>query len=495
MSGSVSFSYLPQNLRVPLFWVEFDNSQAGVNQDTQRALLIGISAVSNPVAPVYIASVAQAISLFGQGSMLHRMVAAYRANDPFGELWALPVANPSGGAIATGSIVVTGPATAAGTLALYVAGQLVQVPVASGDSATVIAASIATALNAAADLPVSATSSTGTVTVTSDLKGVAQNGIDLRLNYLSTLGGEALPAGVTVAITALSGGTGTADLSGVAAALGDVDYDFIISGFSDTSSLTTLATIMADNAGRWGYASQLYGHVFAAAVDTSANLLTLGASRNNQHTTIWGSYHLPTPTWEFAAAMTAAVIPSLKADPARPLQTLSVNGVLAPAPVDRFTKTVQQSLLTTGIALPSYARDGSVSVLRAVTTYQLNKFGQADQSYLDVETLFTLMAVTRRLRAAVTQKFPRSKLADDGTRLGFGQPVVTPSIIRGEMIAQYATMGQDGLTENTDAFAKGLIVIRNDQDPSRADVLFDPYLVSGLRIFAVLNQFRLAAAA
>jgi phage tail sheath gpL-like len=45
------------------------------------------------------------------------------------------------------------------------------------------------------------------------------------------------------------------------------------------------------------------------------------------------------------------------------------------------------------------------------------------------------------------------------------------------------------------SFAKGLVVIRNAQDPSRVDVLFDPYLISGLRIFAVLNQFRLAAAA
>ena len=53
----------------------------------------------------------------------------------------------------------------------------------------------------------------------------------------------------------------------------------------------------------------------------------------------------------------------------------------------------------------------------------------------------------------------------------------------------------DTLLDNTDLFAKGLVVIRNAQDPSRVDVLFDPYLISGLRIFAVLNQFRLAAAA
>ena len=252
---------------------------------------------------------------------------------------------------------------------------------------------------------------------------------------------------------------------------------------------------MSDSAGRWSWLDQNFGGVFAGKVDTAANLITLGAAHNDQHTLIWGCAGLPTPPWEFAAAMTAACIPSLKADPARPLQTLQVNGVLAPAVVDRFSKTTLQTMLTSGIAQPAFDRAGNVAVLRAVTTYQSNKFGQADQSYLDVETLFTLMEVTRRLRFAVTQKFPRSKLADDGTRIGFGQPVVTPSIIKGELIAQYASMEVAGLVDNTDLFAKGLIVVRNALDPSRVDVLFDPYLISGLRIFAVLNQFRLAAAA
>ena len=42
--------------------VEIDNSQAGVNQDTQRALLIGSTINALPVAPIYVATVAQAIA-------------------------------------------------------------------------------------------------------------------------------------------------------------------------------------------------------------------------------------------------------------------------------------------------------------------------------------------------------------------------------------------------------------------------------------------------
>jgi phage tail sheath gpL-like len=102
--------------------------------------------------------------------------------------------------------------------------------------------------------------------------------------------------------------------------------------------------------------------------------------------------------------------------------------------------------------------------------------------------------MTRRLKAATTQKLPRAKLADDGTRFGPGQPLVTPSIYKAEIIAQYRQMEFDGLVEDADAMAKATIVERNARDPSRLDVLWAPYLVSGLRIVALLNQFRLLSA-
>ena len=215
----------------------------------------------------------------------------------------------------------------------------------------------------------SAGNSSGVVTLTSDHTSSAAAGLDVRLNYYGALGAEALPAGIAIAIGALAGGTGTPVLTGVAAALGAIDYDFIISGFNDATSLTALQSLMADSSGRWSWLNQNYGGVFAAKVDTSTNLITLGTAHNDQHTVIWGCAGMPNPAWEFAAAMTAACIPSLKADPARPLQTLGVNGLLAPATVDRFSKSTLQTLLTSGIAQPVFDRAGNVSVLRAISTY------------------------------------------------------------------------------------------------------------------------------
>jgi hypothetical protein len=47
-------------------------------------------------------------------------------------------------------------------------------------------------------------------------------------------------------------------------------------------------------------------------------------------------------------------------------------------------------------------------------------------------------------KAATTQKFPRAKLADDGTQFDPCQPIVTRSIYKAEIIAQYGQMEFDG---------------------------------------------------
>ena len=64
-------------------------------------------------------------------------------------------------------------------------------------------------------------------------------------------------------------------------------------------------------------------------------------------------------------------------------------------------------------------------------------------------------------------------------------------MIRGELIALYRRLELEGIVENADLFKKYLIVERNASNPNRLDVLFPPDYVNQLRIFAVLNQFRL----
>ena len=118
-------------------------------------------------------------------------------------------------------------------------------------------------------------------------------------------------------------------------------------------------------AGRGWPLKQQYGHLFTAKPDTVSNLATAGALRNNQHETVAGYNKSPSPPWEWAAALAGAAFLSIRNDPARPLQTLVLQTILAPASADRFSVTERQSLLVDGIATVSYDVDGTGRIERA----------------------------------------------------------------------------------------------------------------------------------
>ena len=198
----------------------------------------------------------------------------------------------------------------------------------------------------------------------------------------------------------------------------------------------------------------------------------------------------PSLAVEVLGALAGSCLTAIQNDPARPLQTLELVGI-TPSPIGkRFTLTEKQTLLTSGIAT-SYVAGGYVRIERCITTYQTNSLGDADTSYLDSNTLHSLAYIIRRLKSVVTSKYPRCKLADDGTHYGPGQAIVTPSVIKSEIIAMYSRLETEGIVENAEAFAENLIVERNASDPNRVDVLLPPDLVNQLRIFATLVQFRL----
>ncbi|WP_028310982.1 phage tail sheath subtilisin-like domain-containing protein [Derxia gummosa] len=491
---TVSFNSIPSNLAVPLFWAEMDNSQANTLTATAKpSLIVGHKLNSTPAAVGQlrrILSLDAAIAYYGRGSMLARMAAAYFASDPFGELWAIAVGEPTGVA-ATGTLTITGPATASGTLTLYIGGQRVQVAVLSGDTATVIAAAVASAVNAATDLPVTATSSAGVVTLTARHVGLLGNDIRIIANYRGVQGGEATPTGLSLAIAQMSGGSGVPTFTATVAAMADNEFDFIAWPFADTASLDTIGTEMGETSGRWSWSRQIYGVVYGARRDSLGSHVTFGLARNDPRVSCWAAEtNHPTPPWEIAASYAARNAAYIRIHAARPTQTGALDAVLPPLPSDRWTLTEQQSLLTSGLAC-GYVTNGVQRITRAVTTYRTNALGQPDNSYQDSETLHTAAYVLRTLRLRITGKYARHLLASDGTRVAPGVPVVTPAVLRAELIAAYDELEAAGYVENADLFAKYLVVERNATNPNRVDVLFPPDYINQLRIFAVLNQFRL----
>jgi phage tail sheath gpL-like len=493
----ISFNDFPANWRLPLFWLEVDPSKAGFPTLKQPALIVGqkLAAGTAPVdVPFPVSSEAQIIAAAGRGSMLHREVVAFLANNRAHELYCLPVAEPPAGVVASGTIVVTAPPTQAGTLYLYIAGQRLQVPIAATDTVDIVAGMIEDVITATPDLPVTATVATATVTVTCKWKGLTGNDIDMRVNYGGPLAGEIMPAGLTLTVAAkLSAGTGQPNFAAAIAALGEEQYEYVCLPFTDTTSLTQWKTEyeFGDN-GRWGWMRQLYGHLFSAYRGTYSELKAWGPTQNSGVLSVMSvEVNSPSPIWEWSAAYTAQAARHLLNDPARPLQTLPLEGIL-PAPRNqRFLTSERQNLAGTGLATQTTTPDFKVHINRETTTYQLNNYGVGDDAYTDVTTLATLARLFRDLKHMITTKYPRHKLANDGTRFGPGQAIVTPKTIKAEIVAQYRIEEFEGLVEDVRSFKANLIVERNINNPNRLDVLLPPDLVNQLRIFAVLAQFRL----
>ena len=485
---TISFNQVPSANRVPFVFVEFDNSNAiQGNQILQfRSLLIGsrLTAGTAPAnVPVRVTSAAQARTLFGAGSILAHMVEAYVARDSFTELWALPVNDNGAGVFATGTLAITGSSTAAGAINLMIAGRRLQVAVPSGATASTVASSIVTAVTADTDLPVTATASTGTVTLTAKNRGVTGNDIDVRLNYFD---GETTAPGLTVVITPMASGSNNPDITAALAALGDEWYNTIACAYRDAANLTVLNNEMAS---RWGPTRQIDGMVFIGASGTLAALSTLGESINSRHISFIPTQNSPTPSWEVAAESTAIAAFNSAIDPARPLQTLEYVWMKAPAVTGRYTQSERNILLYDGISTWRVNAGNVPVVERFITTYKTNAAGANDPSYLDVETLFTLQYIRWDWRNHVMRKFPRHKLADDGTRFGAGQTVVTPKIMKAEAIAKFADWELAGLVEGREQFKRDLIVERNVSDRNRLDMLLPTDLVNQFRVAGVKIGF------
>lgn len=491
---AIGFSNIPADIRVPLFYAEMDNSAANSASSAMRRLIVGQvndDAIGESLGKlVLVSSIAIAKSIGGQGSMLAAMYETWRKADPIGEIWCLPLQIETGES-AKATVTITGTATEAGFLNLYIGGVRVQSVVASAATPTVVAAALAVKINATPDLPVTAAAAAGVVTLNCKWTGESGNDISIAMNRLGKSNGESTPAGLTVVATAMSAGVGAPDAVDAIAALGDEPFEFLCQPWSDTTTLNAWKDAMDDSTGRWSWAKQLFGHVYTAKRGTIGTLVAAGQARNDQHMTIQGvEPGVPQPVWVQAAALGARTAVFISADASRPTQSGSLPG-LDPAPAsDRFTLTERQSLLNYGIAT-AYYEGGYVRIQRSITTYQKNAYGQADNSYLDSETMHQSAFIVRRMQSVITSKYGRHKLASDGTQFGAGQPIVTPAVIRGELIAQYAKLEMEGHVENAELFAEHLVVERDSNDPSRVNVLFPPDYINGLRIFALLNQFRL----
>lgn len=208
-----------------------------------------------------------------------------------------------------------------------------------------------------------------------------------------------------------------------------------------------------------------------ASTDTLAALTVVAAAINSGAITVGWLPGSASTAAEIAAAYAAAI--ASEQDPARPLNTLPLTGIQAPAVADRTTRTEQESALANGITPLEVGPGDVVQIVRAISTYTKNPGGVADIALLDLTTMRTLYYVRQACRERIALRFPRSKLS-----------AATPAKVRSELLDVLKRLEELEIVEAVDANADALVVERSAQDPSRLNASIPADVVNGLHVFA-----------
>lgn len=492
MTDNVSFRDIPSDVLVPGQYIEIDSSRAdsGTPPIPRKIILIGQktgsgTAITTTPTEVPVATADQVTQLGGRGSLLAQMGAEAFKAYPYGKFTVIAVDDLSGGAAALGSILVTGPATAAGTISLYIDGNLVQVGVSKGDTAVQIAAAAATQINANPDLPLSVpvAPTAATLALVAKHKGECGNDLDVRHSFYL---GEVLPAGVALTVTPMSGGTGNPDVGPLLAAIKGDDRIVLISPWTDTSNMLK---IEADFAERFGPMKQQESHCFAGVSGSFATLITYGAARNSPHVSIIPREGNMVAPWRLAASVAGLVSQRGSADPARPYFGMVLPGIPAPAEGARFDMPARNNLLKAGISTLRYDASGASMIEMVATTYKTNSFGVPTRAYFKLQSKWTADYFRYAWKALIASRYPDFKLADDGTNFAPGQPIVTPSTLKIETVALARSLEYAGIIENVDEFKATLIMLRSISNPNQVNAVASPNLVNQFDVFAAAVKF------
>jgi len=495
---SFGFTQIPNLLKVPGTYVEVEPGQMqGLPDVPEQILLIGQmldSGSADPLTFRQITRKGQGFELFGAKSQLGAMCEAFRSANSFTPCVAIGVEDDDTAVHRIVNVTFEGTATGGGVLNFLVHGHRIPVSVSEGDDYEDVAENFEAAVNAHQYVAFTADTTTETdpdlaiTALTCVHGGVFANSLRVYLNYYQGES-DAAPPGITVTIADDTAGTVDADYSDVIPLIGDEWYTAIVSGSTATANLEALiaectrrydASIMQDCFvyGCWNGNWTAMESLISNPLDYNSQYLCRIAYEGL-------TVAPPTPAYQVASVV--AAIRAREPDPARPIQTLQLPGVIAPKTGDRLTVPERDLLLKAGYSTIVYVGNNAHAE-RLVTSYLQNGSGLDDEYWRDLVVFLLIKAMRYTARAYMASRYPRHKLGDDGTDYGPNQPVMTPALGTAEALNIGKLWAQRAWLENYETFRETAQAVRNETDRNRLDMLLPPDLINQLRVIAIKLQ-------
>lgn len=364
-----------------------------------NAILIGnklssgsasVEVVYGPDTVVSMSSEADAISLFGSGSELHRMARKFFKVNTSTPCYAIAVADGYEAVAASGTIVVSTThvdpdsvdgysAGAAGSVRVYVADEFVDVGIATGDTAIDIASAIVSAINSQKQFGITSDNALGTsATVTLTAKQVGLRGNFIR--YMAQVKGSGVATTVSVtSSTLLSGGSVSDDVANVLAVIEPFRYYYIVSAAEDATNLGKIKSQVSTQALPLNGIRQRWLAGSSAASVATVNAIAVGLN-DPRGSIVWQQSSDVVPA-ELAANLAAVVSlvesgfssSSLNFDSfGSNANTSGLWNIKSPVSGSAPTKLQQVSALNNGVTPIASSASGASYLVKLITSYSLN---------------------------------------------------------------------------------------------------------------------------
>lgn len=485
---AISFNEVSNSSLVPWAYIEFDNTGAATSEEQSYRILIigqglGTDLKHNKITRIFNES--DVIGHFGAGSMLHSMFKISYMNHPMGEFYMASI-DDTGPNKCQKRITITAKEDCdQGILFFYIAGRRVSANLKKIQGKPLMGQlldDLMVNINKSLEIPFIATSkdeASGSIILEAKHSGKIFNNIDLRSTYYDD---DIVLKGLSIEFSEVQKSDVNPSIEIVATdGLGDHQYNIIINPYNDSFNYKILAKVLEE---RWGAYKQNEGVGVYAIDEVTFSTITQAVDGRNSHLMTCDAIgKSPTPSYEWIAAKGAQLAKEAEIDPARPFQTLELRGVLPPVRGDEMTMTERNLLLKSGISTHTVDYGGNVRIESVVTNYTHSPTGVQDSSYRYVNTILTLSYLRWDQRNFLLKKYPRYKVASDSTAVRSGQKVITPKLLKAELVGKFREWEAKGLVENSDHYIKSLVVERNKDNPNRIDYLMRPDLINQLSSF------------